>query len=1062
MRGPNKEQVKAIEHSGGVLLNAGAGSGKTYVLIEHMYYLVSEFVSKKEELPEEVFKKELKNYLNKIVLMTFTNDAATEIRERLYKRFEGREDYPWCVVDECLTALNVSTIHGFCLKLIKQGFIPGAPGDIEIADEYQIARKIEILVEQWFEKNRNNQLNEAFVKNYDSILGAMQFIFASPELRAEWATGESFFVDSFDEGKFFNDLFEILELANFWKVHSNLAGCEEFEGKPWYELLNSLNTIKSRGEITWATLLEIEDIFSSIGRLVVSKKVSSELKDHVNEAKKIKDFMKSYKDDFEYFYENKEFFKTWEIQFKSLFDYIDSRYYDLTGVSFADLEYLVLIALKNDPDACKFVQDNFKYLIVDEYQDTSWIQFEIIKNVIGNDFNKLFCVGDRKQAIYGFRGGELGVFNETSERIPSNLFLKNNYRSEEAVVDFNNYFFEYIFALGREFTGVDNYSVDVDLQSFPDTKDAGLGSVTEYVVSVDDEELKRPSSSDINSFEATGIFNRIQSILKSCDEEICVLYKNLAPSKLLIQKLIKAKIPFEAQVKVPYSEDPYLSLFSAFVDSLIVLERSENEAGHIAKCLDYFNFFIKGISAHYFDQEVEYDVEQFQRFYKTYKYSGIESAFWGVVFESGLANSSYENNSKRISNIIRSASGNLNGIWKLLKSMDGKSYSTKFSYMTNPKVIIMTSHASKGLQFDNILLGGIHTNGRRVPNVEMMGKLPGSFRWSSDFTVKKLHRSPMYIFENLLSSHKEYSESKRLFYVACTRAVKNIEWINVQINGKDVSSSKESWINALRLYESEKSKSEIMELEESFSSEVSKSPLFFIDDLGISGRNERIKVGLVAELSVSKLALLAICSKKFYLSQILKLDDQWKEFAEANEVKINERQGISDTERGTRLHYQIEKLIKGEEVQSDEQDILDWVSSELSNFKDCELISERQMKFSFFGQMITGIPDLIIAKKGQVKEIWDFKSGLCDEDDKKSYLFQLLSYALGCIEVFDDVAEEINLKMVLLDQRTIHNYTISKKDVLEKLFNIWVKLSDINEEKISHCTSCQYGNLCHQ
>ena len=62
MRSPNKEQKVAIEHNGGVLLNAGAGSGKTYVLVEHVHYHVSAFVENNKELTDLEFSKKLKSY----------------------------------------------------------------------------------------------------------------------------------------------------------------------------------------------------------------------------------------------------------------------------------------------------------------------------------------------------------------------------------------------------------------------------------------------------------------------------------------------------------------------------------------------------------------------------------------------------------------------------------------------------------------------------------------------------------------------------------------------------------------------------------------------------------------------------------------------------------------------------------------------------------------------------------------------------------------------------------------------------------------------------------------
>ena len=66
MRTPNEEQKKAIEHQGNVLLSAGAGSGKTFVLVEHVIYFVQKYLDETECTNEDLFLKELKVNLKTI------------------------------------------------------------------------------------------------------------------------------------------------------------------------------------------------------------------------------------------------------------------------------------------------------------------------------------------------------------------------------------------------------------------------------------------------------------------------------------------------------------------------------------------------------------------------------------------------------------------------------------------------------------------------------------------------------------------------------------------------------------------------------------------------------------------------------------------------------------------------------------------------------------------------------------------------------------------------------------------------------------------------------------
>ncbi|MFG1510877.1 UvrD-helicase domain-containing protein, partial [Halobacteriovorax sp. HFRX-2_2] len=68
----NSEQEKAVMHNGGVLLNAGAGSGKTRVIIEHLAYLIEKKYDALFEAGNTDILGQLKSYLSKIVVMTFT------------------------------------------------------------------------------------------------------------------------------------------------------------------------------------------------------------------------------------------------------------------------------------------------------------------------------------------------------------------------------------------------------------------------------------------------------------------------------------------------------------------------------------------------------------------------------------------------------------------------------------------------------------------------------------------------------------------------------------------------------------------------------------------------------------------------------------------------------------------------------------------------------------------------------------------------------------------------------------------------------------------------------
>src|SRR5690606_11556643 len=108
-------------------------------------------------------------------------------------------------------------------------------------------------------------------------------------------------------------------------------------------------------------------------------------------------------------------------------------------------------------------------------------------------------------------------------------------------------------------------------------------------------------------------------------------------------------------------------------------------------------------------------------------------------------------------------------------------YSMNFQFGQNSqRVTIMTAHASKGLEFDEIVMAGIHTNASKVRSSEIVGKIPLSFKWFKDSSQKKPYKTPYYLYEEILAKHKDFSESKRLFYVVGTRAKQKIIWFDWQ------------------------------------------------------------------------------------------------------------------------------------------------------------------------------------------------------------------------------------------------------------------------------------------
>lgn len=112
-------------------------------------------------------------------------------------------------------------------------------------------------------------------------------------------------------------------------------------------------------------------------------------------------------------------------------------------LDFSNLEAFAWKIIHSDKRVLKEIQNKYKYVLVDEFQDINPIQWKIIYKII-KEHKNIACVGDRNQSIYGFRGANPNIFDQFTEEF-SNAKLINldiNFRSRKKIVDITNYFLE--------------------------------------------------------------------------------------------------------------------------------------------------------------------------------------------------------------------------------------------------------------------------------------------------------------------------------------------------------------------------------------------------------------------------------------------------------------------------------------------------------------------------------------------------------------------------------------------------------------------------------------------
>jgi len=320
---PNREQELAITYPVGEPLKimAGAGTGKTSVLVERYVYLVERYGFRPSE----------------ILALTFTVKAAAQMKERIARRIghEARAPDVW-----------ISTFHSFCYSVLKENaFAAGLDAGFELADE-ATKRAIQREIREAFYA-RELDLDPLSLRNLD------------PE----------------HLGRILDDAFRAIEVAK-----NRMMGPEEFKAY----CMGKLGELGGEFPDGGAAASESECI--------------------------------------------------------ELVSFLYAEYQEkLSEKGLVDFDDLIMLAYKlllERPDIRDHYRARFKYILVDEFQDTDESQFKLLELISKPGFSNVTVVGDDKQSIYSFRNAEVGNIR----RFPGKaISLQQNYRSYNEILEVASY-----------------------------------------------------------------------------------------------------------------------------------------------------------------------------------------------------------------------------------------------------------------------------------------------------------------------------------------------------------------------------------------------------------------------------------------------------------------------------------------------------------------------------------------------------------------------------------------------------------------------------------------------
>nr|WP_298479548.1 helicase-exonuclease AddAB subunit AddA [uncultured Oribacterium sp.] len=512
-----KEQSEVITHrKGNLLVSAAAGSGKTAVLVEHVI--------------DRLLDKEHPISLSSVVLMTFTEAAASEMKERIKARLkeaflENRDPHIEREIAELPNA-NISTIDAFCKRLIQENYTSlGIEPNFRIGEGNELALLkediVEDLLEEEYSKKEENFLS--FVDRFSSgkedkgiqeiILKLHRLAIANPfperylkELLEDGGeTWKSYLLESIKKRA--EEALKTLQEA--MQICGEEGGPSEYlvTVKEDYQSLFKLKALwtpeddeENTGETTVLLHRAIEGIQAiSFNRIKNSKADrKAEVKGRRDAVKAlIQDWQKSYtlipKEIEEKADKEEKILLKEAIRLALLFlERYQEEKLDRNILDFSDLEHFALRLLYTEKDGklsftalADELAKEYTEILVDEYQDSNMVQEYLVSALSkerfseGKEEGNVFQVGDVKQSIYRFRMARPELFlQKYYDKDYPKILLQKNFRSLKGVIDAVNTCF---FRIMKKDLGGIEYDRDSSLFQGREEKE-GVDSQTELLL----------------------------------------------------------------------------------------------------------------------------------------------------------------------------------------------------------------------------------------------------------------------------------------------------------------------------------------------------------------------------------------------------------------------------------------------------------------------------------------------------------------------------------------------------------------------------------------------------
>ena len=753
-------------------------------------------------------------------------------------------------------------------------------------------------------------------------------------------------------------------------------------------------------------------------------------------------------------------------------------------MDFSDLISNALLLFRNRPNILKKYQKQFKYILVDEFQDTNYAQNELAILLSGNDKN-ITVVADDDQSIYRFRGAAVSNVLQFKKNFPTTkiITLVKNYRSSQIILNASHKLIQHNNPNRLEVIE----KINKKLESLSGAKEKEIILIHEQRAEDEADKIAKTIKDLSKTYEYKDFAilvranNHSQAITNALQRHR-IPYQFLGPGYLFQQDEIKdliAYLTFLTNLSDSVSLFRVLSMDIFGISSIelnYLLNFAKKKNLSLFEALDF-------PSQNFLKEKTSHNLRQFKKMTERHlEKSKKETAgqiLYYFLIDSGLYKTFQKADSvkdeRRIQNIakffdriknfeterIESNIFTVSEWLTLMMQMGDSPTAADIDIRDKNAVNVLTVHSSKGLEFEVVFLVNLVSD--RFPTRERAEKIP----LPSAIIKEKLPKN--------IDFHLE--EERRLFYVGMTRAKELLYFTAADYygNGKRVKKLSPFIFEALPELIDEKrlNVGQQLSLNEVLSA--------YEETNEIEEKKQPLKINY---LTYSNLQMFDICPLHYMAKVILNIPTP---IASVQSFGISLHNTLykfyKQAEEKTQPSLEeLKKILKDEWIsdgyqnKNHEKERFEQALTILDKFykTECNPIVKPlaiELPFSFTlknGIKVYGKIDRI-DKKGNGIEIIDYKTGEDNKKADKAHKLQLEIYALAATKVKDKILnrkpEDITLTLYFLEGNTRKTMTFKKQELEELENDLIEKIKEIENSNFKCsgnvlCLNCEYKMLC--